>query len=86
MTTGREIALREGQTGLDAGNGAPAVRFALHELPIPEAAESLRRSLRIASHRLPVAPRDGNSYRTNAALSTVRRALRGWLERISDRA
>ena len=102
--TDRAIAKREPQKGVNGSNGAQAVRFALHELPIPGAADSLRKSLKIASHRLPITPfpgypekcgdvepdprllpRDGNFYQSSVTFPTIRRALRGWLSRMSGR-
>ena len=54
--TDRDIAKREPQKGPNGSNGSQAGRLALHELPILEAADSLRRALRIASHRLTIPP------------------------------
>ena len=61
--TDRAIAKREPQKGVNGSNGTQAVRFAVHELPIPGAADSLRKSLRIASHRLPITPFPGHPER-----------------------
>ena len=54
--TDRDIAKKEPQKGVNGSNGTQAGRFALHELPILGAADSLRKALRIASHRLPIPP------------------------------
>jgi hypothetical protein len=43
-------------TRVNGSNGTQARRFALHELPIPGAADSLRKVLAIASHRRPIPP------------------------------
>ena len=100
--TDRDIAQRGPQTGVNRSNGTQARRFAVHELPIPGNADSLRRALGIAPHRLPISPfprhpekcgdvesdpkllpREGKPNRTSVTLSMIRRALRGWLTRMS---
>ena len=55
VETASDIA-REPRDGLNGSKGTQARRFAVHELPIPGAADSLRRALRIAPHRLPGPP------------------------------
>jgi hypothetical protein len=103
--TDSHIAKRKPQEGVNGSNGTQGVRFALHELPILGAADSLRKALTIAPHRLPFPPfprhpekfgdvepdpkllsRNGNPYRTSVTLPVIRRALRGWLSRMSGRA
>ena len=54
--TGRDIAKREPQNGGNGSNRTQARRFAVHELPIPGAADSLRKALAIANQRLPIPP------------------------------
>jgi hypothetical protein len=100
--TDSDIAKREPQKGVNGSSGTQARWFAVHELPIPGTADSLRRALRIAPHRLPIRPfprhpekcgdvepdpkllpREGNPYRTSVTLPMIRRALRGWLTRMS---
>ena len=43
--TDRDIAKREPQKGVNGSNGTQAGRFALHELPIPGAADSLQEGI-----------------------------------------
>lgn len=51
-----DIANKEPQRGVNGSNGSQARRFAVHELPIPGTADSLRKALRIAPHHLPGPP------------------------------
>ena len=46
VETARDIAKKEPQKGVNGSNGTRARRFAVHELPIPGAADSLRKALR----------------------------------------
>jgi hypothetical protein len=103
--TDRDIARREPQNGVNGSNGTQAWRFAVHELPILGAADSLRKALTSAPHRMPIPrfprhpekcgdvepdpkllQRNGKPYRTSVTLPVIRRALRGWLPRMSGRA
>ena len=54
VETASDIA-REPRKGVNGSNGTQAWRrLAVHELPIPGSADSLRKALAIASHRLPM--------------------------------
>ena len=56
VETASDIA-REPRKGVNGSNGTQAWRrLAVHELPIPGSADSLRKALAIASHRLPTPP------------------------------
>jgi hypothetical protein len=56
VETAGDIARKEPQKGVNGSNGTQARRFAVHELPIPGAADSLRKALRTAPYRLPITP------------------------------
>jgi hypothetical protein len=57
VETASETAKRDPRNGVNRSNGTPAGwRLAVHELPIPGAADSLRKALALASHRLPTPP------------------------------
>jgi hypothetical protein len=56
VETANDIA-RERRKGVNGSNWTQARRrLAVHELPIPRSADSLRKALAIASHRLPTPP------------------------------
>ena len=94
VETASDEAKKEPQKGVNGSNGTRARRFAVHELPIPGTADSLRRALRIAPHRLPGPPfprhpekrRDVASC--NNASGAIRRVLKQavrWFHGITDR-
>jgi hypothetical protein len=57
VETASETAKRDPRNGVNRSNGTQAGRrLAVHELPIPGAADSLRKALALASHRLPTPP------------------------------
>ena len=100
VETASDIAKQEPQKGVNGSNGTRARRFAVHELPIPGTAESLRRALRIAPHRLPSPPfprypencgdgesdpKAGNCYNASGAIRWVLKQAVRWFHGITDR-
>ena len=98
VETASDIAKQEPQKGVNGSNGTRARRFAVHELPIPGAADSLRRALRIAPHRLPGPPfprhpekcgdvepdpKLGNCYNASRATRWVLKQAVWWFQRIT---
>jgi hypothetical protein len=97
VETASDIA-REPRDGLNGSKGTKARRFAVHELPIPGAADSLRRALRIAPHRLPGPPfprhpeksgdvepdpKPGNCYNASRAIRWVLKQAVRWFHGIT---
>ena len=85
---------REPRKGVKGSNGTQGGRLAVHELPILGAADSLRKALTLAPHRLPIlpsprhpgrcgdverAPKLGNCYNASRAIRWVlKQAVRGF--------
>ena len=96
--TDSDIAKREPQKGVNGSSGTQARWFAVHELPIPGTADSLRRALRIAPHRLPGPPfprhpekcgdvepdpKLGNCYNASRAIRWVLKQAVRWFHGIT---
>jgi hypothetical protein len=94
VETAGDIARKEPQKGVNGSNGTQARRFAVHELPIPGAADSLRKALRIAPHRLSSPPflrhpekcgdvepdpKPGNCYNASRAIRWVLKQAVRWI-------
>lgn len=90
---------REPRKGVNGSNGTQAWRrLAVHELPIPGSADSLRKALAIASHRPPTPhfpghpekcglvepdPKPGNCYNASGAIRWVLKQAGRWLHGIT---